>query len=116
MNEPARPTTRHERDRALDRLRSITTGTAIAATVASAGFGTLAALTFSGTSTDAANGSDTGGGVVSQVGNTQTGSGTTSGTTYGRSGPAATLAPLQAVQVPVTSTRHKSRVSSGGSH
>lgn len=48
--------TRHQVDRrtaALDRLESITAGTALAGVVGTIGFGTLAALTFSGTATAA---------------------------------------------------------------
>jgi hypothetical protein len=48
--------TRHHVDRrsvALDRLESITAGVAVAGAVGTIGFGTLAALTFSGTATAA---------------------------------------------------------------
>ena len=49
MNPSARRQTSRNRDSALSRLNSITTGTAIAAAVATAGFGALAAINYSGT-------------------------------------------------------------------
>jgi len=117
MNDPARPTTRRERDRALDRLQSITTGTAIAATIASVGFGTLAAFTWSGASTDATT--DDGGTVGSTLSQFDT---TPIGGGYSLSGPsdgsssASTVTPLQPTAAPVTATKKKSKVTSGGSH
>jgi hypothetical protein len=115
MNDPARPTTRHERDRALERLRSITTGTAVVATLASAGFGTLAAFTWSGSSTDAAT-SDAGtAGVLAQADDSPLANGSNVGRTSSGTD-TATSVPLQPVLTPVTATKKKSRVSSGGSH
>jgi len=119
MNDPARPTTRHERDRALERLQSITTGTAIAATIASAAFGTLAAFTWSGDTTDAAtNGATIDGGTVgatvAQVDDTPIGGGFFGPSTESSS-TTATATPLQPTTTPLTASKKKSRVSSGGS-
>jgi len=121
MNDPARPTTRHERDRALERLHSITTGAAIAATIASAGFGALAAVTWAGDSTTAANGTaanDGGaaGATVSQLDDTPIGGGSLFGPSSGdSSSAAATAVPLQPTTAPITASKKQSRVSSGGS-
>lgn len=108
MNPSARPQTSRNRDRALNRLRSITTGTAVAASIATAGFGGLAALTYTGT-TDASTGSTNttlpAGGAVD--GTTTTGTRTGSTTT--------TVTGLQPTVPPVTTTRTKTHVTSGGS-
>src|SRR2546427_6804408 len=50
MNPSARPQTSRNRDRALARVQSLTARTAVAATIATAGFGGLAAFTYSGAS------------------------------------------------------------------
>jgi hypothetical protein len=117
MNDPARPTTRHERDRALDRLRSITTGTAVMATLASAGFGTLAAFTWSGTTTDAAEVDAGGAGAtLSQIDDTPLANGSDLSRTSSGAGTAAATTPLQPTAAPITATKKKSKVTSGGSH
>jgi hypothetical protein len=119
MNEPARPVTTRERDRALERLRSITAGTAVVATMATAGFGTLAAFTWSGAATgntDAANDSTTTINTTAQVDPDNDGdvdAAPTTGTSSG-TGPAATASPIQPAATP-TPTRRKARVTSGGS-
>jgi hypothetical protein len=108
MNESARPQTSRNRDRALARLQSITTRTAIAASMATVGFGGLAAVTYSGTS-DATTANTTVPATVVGGGATDTTTDTTAGTTNGAS------SGLQAVPAPTASTRHKSHVTSGGS-
>lgn len=111
MNPSARPLTSRNRDRALARLNSITTGTAVAAAIATGGFGALAAATWSGSS-----------------GTTDTTTGITTTNTSGQSDPAAaalgaaaTQAPsvtsgLQATRPPAAVVTKKAKVTSGGSH
>lgn len=109
MNPSARPQTSRNRDRAIDRLRSITTGTAVAATIATAGFGGLAALTYTGTSADATTGSagtTVPAGIFGGGTTTNTTNSTTNSTTSGR---------LQPVPAPTATTKHKAQVTSGGS-
>jgi hypothetical protein len=116
MNPSARPLSSRNRDRALARLNSITTGTAFAAAIATGGFGALAAATYSG-STDS-----TGAGA---------GTGTTTSDTSNSvqdpvapaltlRAPAATDSPstvtgLQPTSAPVATVKKKARVTSGGS-
>ena len=120
MHESTRPTTVRERDRALERLRSITAGTAVMATMATAGFGTLAAFTWSGTQTgnpDAAtDDATTLNATTAQVDPDNDGDVdvTTQSGTSGTTGAAATASPIQAAPTP-TPTRRKARVTSGGS-
>lgn len=66
MNEPARPRTTRDRDRAVARIRAITAGTAIAGFVATAGFGALSASNYSGQPT-AAGGTGTAAGSSTVV-------------------------------------------------
>ena len=89
------------------RLRSITTGTAVAATVATAGFGGLAAMTYTGTSADSTLGSsDT---TVPAGADGTTTNTTTNGAT------ATSPTGLQPSVAPVTTTKKKKHVTSGGS-
>jgi hypothetical protein len=104
MNPSARPQTSRNRDRALARIQSITTRTAVVASIATVGFGGLAALTYSGTS-DAAN---VGGSTTDTTTHTTTGTDTTPATDSVTSG-------LQATPAPTATTRHTARVTSGGS-
>jgi hypothetical protein len=119
MHESTRATTARERDRALDRLRSITAGTAVMATMATAGFGTLAAFTWSGAATgntDAANDSPSTINTTAQVDPDNDGdvdAAPTAGTS-GVTGPTVTASPIQPAATP-TPTRRKARVTSGGS-
>jgi len=109
MNPSARPQTSRQRDRAIARLNSITTGTAIAAAVATAGFGALAAFTYSGT-TDAATTDTTTGAVAAQTTTPAAVVLTNPSTT----GVAAT--PLQPTSAPIAAVKKKAKVTSGGSH
>jgi hypothetical protein len=109
MNPSARPQTSRNRDRALARLQSITTQTAIAASIATVGFGGLAAFTYSGT-TDSTNAVDTNG-QAGSVDGTSTDS--TSGT--GATSTDTTGAGLQPTAAPAATAKHKARVTSGGS-
>ena len=107
MNPSALPQTSRNRDRAISRIRSITTGTAIVASVATAGFGGLAALTYTGTSTDSTLVDANNSGAGSVAGTTTTG--TPSAT------PTTDTTGLQAAPAPTATTKHKARVTSGGS-
>jgi len=114
MNPSARPQTSRNRDRALARIRSITTTTAVAATVATAGFGTLAAFTYSGASTDATNATGNDTTVVAGIASDGTTTFTQPAVTSNRS--TSSITGLQAAPTPVTTTHHTARVTSGGSH
>jgi hypothetical protein len=110
MNSSARPQTSRNRDRAVARIESITRRTAIAATVATVGFGGLAAFTYSGTS-DATTGSDT----TVQAGSVD---GTTTDATAGTESTTTSdgaSAGLQAAPAPTATPTPKARVTSGGS-
>jgi hypothetical protein len=109
MNPSARPQTSRNRDRALAKLRSITTGTAVAASIATAGFGGLAALTYTGTTDSTLGSSDTTSPAGVSDGTTTNDTTTTNNTTVG------TTTGLQPTQAPVTTTRKKKHVTSGGS-
>lgn len=122
MKDAARATTARERDRALRRLQSITTGTAVIATLATAGFGTLAALTWSGATTDnpdAAEDSGTINATVAQLDPDNDGdvdaTATPDSITSGSTTPGATARPIQPTPTPLATSKRKSRVSSGGS-
>lgn len=106
MNPSARPQTSRNRDRALARVTSITTQTALVASIATVGFGGLAAITYSGTPAAAGSDSTNVNGTTNNSSN-----GTTSGSTVTNP-----FTGLQATQPPRTSTRQKARVTSGGSH
>jgi hypothetical protein len=103
VNPSARRQTSRNRDHALAQLRSITTRTAVAASIATVGFGGLAAFTYSGTS-DATTTLDT---TVS--------SGSTNGTAADATTDDTTASGLQATPAPTATTRHTARVTSGGS-
>lgn len=110
MNPSARPQSSRNRDRALARLNSITTGTAIAAAVATAGFGALAAFTYSGT-TNAATTTDTSTGAAAAD--------TTSPAAIALTNPSVTgvaVSPLQPTSAPVAAVKKKAKVTSGGSN
>jgi hypothetical protein len=115
MNESTRPTSARERDRALGRLRSITTGTAVVATVATAGFGALAAFTWSGatdtTTADAPTADTTTTSVL--TGADEDADTLTNGEAPATAAP-ATAAPLQPAPTPAA-TKKKPKVTSGGS-
>jgi hypothetical protein len=109
MNPSARAQTSRNRDRALARIQSITTRTAVVASIATVGFGGLAALTYSGTS-DTTNAADTtsqnvDGSTTDTTTNTDPTTSATNGVTAG----------LQATPAPTATTKHKARVTSGGS-
>jgi hypothetical protein len=106
VNPSARPQTSRNRDRALARVQSLTARTAVAATIATAGFGGLAAFTYSGTS--GATGVDTTTPAGANVDGTTTN--TTDTTT-----PNTTISGLQAAPAPTAKTHHTARVTSGGS-
>jgi hypothetical protein len=107
MNPSARPQTSRNRDRAVASLQSITARTAVAATIATIGFGGLAAYTYTGT-TDGASTIDS-----NAAGATTDGS--TTNTTTGAAATAPTPAGLQAVAAPTATKRPRARVTSGGS-
>jgi hypothetical protein len=116
MNNDPRPHI-HRRGNAIDRLRSLTTGAAIAGLAGTAGFGVLAAATWSGTATaaDQADGTTTNdatgldGGYGTTGTNGTTGAGGTSGTTRPRPAPTAATN-----QQPTTTIPRVQRVSGGG--
>lgn len=107
MNPSARPQTSRNRDGALRRLNSITTGTAMAAAVATAGFGALAAINYAGTTSAA--GAD---GSSSAEDSSQDLPVTTDSATTDPVAPAG----LQPTTAPIVASKHKARVTSGGSH
>lgn len=109
MNPSARPQTSRDRDRALARLNSITTGTAIAAAVATAGFAALAAFTYSGTTDSAITDASTGAAASDPT--SPAGLAVTNPSTTG-----ATVTPLQPRSAPVAAVKKKAKVTSGGSH
>jgi hypothetical protein len=110
MNPSAKPQTSRNRDRALARVGSITSKTAIIASVATVGFGGLAAFTYSGDPSVTSIDQTTNSTDATTNDTTTNSSGTTSGRTSG-----GTTNGLQATQAPTTSTRHKSHTTSGGS-
>lgn len=116
MNPSARPRTARERDRALHRIRSITTGIAILGTAGTAGFGALAAVTWSGS----ANGATDDTAAANATANSRlTGADEDADTLTGAdavpTAAAETASPLQPAPTPLATTRKKSRVTSGGS-
>lgn len=104
MNPSARPQTSRNCDRAVARIQSITARTAVVASIATVGFGGLAAFTYSGTSGTTAPGDTS----AQTVGGT--GANTTTDTTA-----ANPMTGLQATAAPVATSRHKVHVTSGGS-
>lgn len=110
MNPSARPQTSRNRDRAIARLNSITTGTAIAAAVATAGFGALAAFTYSGT-TDAATTDMAIGAAAPAETTAPAAAAVTNPSTTG-----VAVTPLQPTGAPVAAVKKKAKVTSGGSH
>jgi hypothetical protein len=109
MHTSARPQTSRNRDRALARIQSLTTRTAVVASIATVGFGGLAALTYRGTS-DATNAADTTSqGLDGSTTDTTTKTQPTTSATDG------TIAGLQPTPAPTATTKHKARVTSGGS-
>lgn len=118
MNPSTRPTTTRERDRALRRLRSITTGLAVLGTAATAGFGALAAVTWSGSTTA---GTDDQVAAADPTANARlTGADEDEDLLTGGEQPtAASVQPaatsLQPNPTPLATTRKKAKVTSGGS-
>ena len=113
VNPSARPRTARERDRALRRIRSITTGLAVLGTAATAGFGALAAVTWSGsTNGDTAVADPTANSRL--TGADEDADTLTGGDAVPTAGP-QTAAPLQPAPTPLATTRKKARVTSGGS-
>jgi hypothetical protein len=109
MNAASR-TTPADRNRAVARLRTLTIGTTIAGLAAVGGFGTLAAVSYSGHSM----------GTTAEVETTtSTGSATTTTTSSGSSStatPTATATPtIQPATTTITTTTGGGQVSSGGS-
>jgi hypothetical protein len=109
MNPATRPTSGRTRDRAVDRIRELTVGTAIVGFAATGAFGVLAAVTYAGTTT---TGNDAGA-VSNDLPINLGGSSDTSGATS--NGGTATPAPFQVVQAPTRTTTHPAHVTSGGS-
>lgn len=109
MNQRARPQTSRNRDRALARLNSITSGTAIAAAIATAGFGALAASNYSGT-TDAAtttNDNAAAGATIDPGAAAQVPTATDS---------TSAVTGLLPTSPPVAAVKKKAKVTSGGSN
>ena len=107
-----------QRERALKKLSQLTTGAAVAGTFATVGFGGLAAITYSGTSANAAVVDD--GTSQNQQSTTAPGAVTNPYVTNPYvSNPGATQPPTQqfapAPVQPPTISRHRSHVSSGSS-
>lgn len=113
MNEAARSRTARERDAALARLRSLTTGTAVAAIVATGGFGALAAITYSGQPTVAAAAGASGVGDTSTLAEPDATAGVAQATPS--PSPSSTSSGLQAPTATPRTTSQKSHASSGGS-
>ena len=113
MNPATQRLNSRSRDRAVDRIRALTMGTAIVGFAASGAFGALAAVTYAGTPTpDGTGSSDTGitsNDVAGSTGDEGAGSGTTS-----NSGPVA-YPPFQPVQAPTHQSTHHAHATSGGS-
>jgi hypothetical protein len=109
----------HRRGNAIDRLRSLTTGAAIAGFAGTAGFGVLAAATWSGTATaanqtDGATSNDTTG-VNAATG--VNGTGGTSGTNRTRTVPNTGTNQQPTTTVPrVQRSNGTGHASTGGSH
>ena len=109
----------HRRRSAIGRLRSLTTGAAIAGFAGTAGFGVLAAATWSG---NAAAADQTGGSTTIDAANGATGTGGTDGTTgtNGTTGTTGTnrrrIAPSTggSAQQPTTATPRVQRATGGG--
>jgi hypothetical protein len=113
MNGATRPTNGRSRDRAIDRLRDLTLGTALAGLAATGGFATLAAVTYAGT-TASTNAGDAPAAVSNDtpssngaVGGAQSGTTTNNGT--------SPYLPFQPVQVPTHQSTHHAHVTTGGS-
>ncbi|HJP90181.1 MAG TPA: hypothetical protein VJ850_14195 [Candidatus Limnocylindrales bacterium] len=117
MNPSTRPTTTRERDRALQRLRSITAGIAVLGTAATAGFGALAAVTWSGSAGTA--GDDTAAAADPTANawftNADEDSDLLTGAEQSTPAPSEAAAPIQPNPTPLATTRKKPRVTSGGS-
>jgi hypothetical protein len=114
----AKRTTPADRNRAVARLRRLTIGTTIAGLAAVGGFGTLAAVSYSGHST----GTTADVQATTTTDGTSTGSSTTtgSGTTGTMATPTATVAAtatptIQPATTTITTTTGGGQVSSGGS-
>ena len=109
MNPSARPQTSRNRDRALARIQSITTRTAVVASIATVGFGGLAALTYSGT-TDSTAAADA---TNQTLAGASTGASSTTATTTPATG--GVTSGLQPTAAPTATPTRKPRVTSGGS-
>lgn len=109
MHPSARPQTSRNRDRAVARIQSITTRTAVVASIATVGFGGLAAFTYSG-SADTTAATDT---TTQAVDGAATDATTSTDTTTTTTATDAATG-LQATPAPTATTR-KARVTSGGS-
>jgi hypothetical protein len=115
MNAATRPLNSRARDRAVDRIRAWTVGTAVAGFVATGAFGTLAALTYAGQPATTGDSSGTSGSVRSDVTQRSGSSSNISGSSgTGVDSGSANALPFQAIQVPIQPTHH-AHVSSGGS-
>jgi hypothetical protein len=114
MNAATRPLNSRARDRAVDRIRAWTVGTAVAGFVATGAFGTLAALTYAGqpaTNGDSSGTSGNSQGDVSQRSGSSSNISGSSGT--GADSGSTSSFPFQSTQV--QHTTHHAHVSSGGS-
>ena len=113
MNGSSRPSSSRRRDAAVERLRSLTVGTAVAGLVATGGFGALAAFNYAGvpaTGTDTQGG--TGSNLAPNVPADQQPAGQ-DGSAFGVQPGGISTQPYAVVQAP--STHHRAHVSTGGS-
>src|SRR5712692_3131729 len=111
MNGTSRPSA-DARARALARLRNLTIGTAVASLAGVAGFGAIAAWTYSGT--QQAQVASAGSGTTNATGTDPSGSTTTTTTTTTTTATTTTSSSLQATATP-TPTRAPAQVTTGSS-
>jgi hypothetical protein len=112
MHDATRPLSVRGRDRALERLRTLTTGTALAGFVATGAFGTLAAINYAGHSSSNAG---TSGASTTSTDTTNQGSTSQSNNASNQGSSSNSNSPLQAAQLPTVQTYRHAHVSSGGS-
>lgn len=112
MNHDPRPHI-HRRRRAIGRLRSLTTGAAVAGLAGTAGFGVLAAATWSGTPGAVGANSATSDGSGDGIGGSNQTSGSTGGSGSTRVGATRTPTTGGTAQQPLATPRLQ-RVSGGG--
>jgi cytoskeletal protein RodZ len=118
MNDATRPLTTRSRDRALDRLRTLTAGAALVGFAGTGAFGALAALNYAGhstttTGTTGSSSTNASSGSNSNTGSSRSDTSTNSGTTSNDDSSNTDL--FQAAQLPTTQGTGSAHVSTGGS-